>query len=147
MSSAICYKDQFCYVSNKRFDALVSFAIEVGENEAKNDEEVGYVETLKYKRNNEFWNGYDLYIEKDFSATNERKFWARCLFNVAHLIFNRKFGNNDISFWQASAIGDAYIFARMLTRSVQEEELGWHPETIASIEADIYLNKGLNIKV
>ena len=147
MSSSIRYKDQFCYVSNMRFGTLLGFALEVGENEVKNNEEKRYVEILKYKIEHEFWNGYDLYIEQEFNSINERKFWSRCMYNVAHLIFKHKLGNQDISFWQASAIGDAYIFARMLTRSVQEEEQGWHPETIASVEADIYINKGINIKV
>ncbi len=44
-------------------------------------------------------------------------------------------------------MGDAYLLGRLLTRSVQEEEIGWHPKTIASIEADAFYQRGVNVRL
>jgi hypothetical protein len=49
--------------------------------------------------------------------------------------------------WQSSAIGDAYITARMLTRAVQEVEGAWHPDTEDSREAEARYSGQINIRV
>jgi hypothetical protein len=51
-----------------------------------------------------------------------------------------------INYCQSSAIGDAYIIARMLKRAVQEVELGWHPNTENIREADAHFGR-INIRV
>ncbi|MEO1131801.1 MAG: hypothetical protein AAFX40_03745 [Cyanobacteria bacterium J06639_1] len=141
MGSLFCYREQFVSVSNKRFDTLLQFAIEVGSNRSESHQERQFVENLRIKIDREFWNGYDIHIESEFPNIEERKFWAKCFFDIAHLIFLRKLGNQEVSFWQSSTAGDAYIVARMLTRSVQEEECAWHPETLDSNEAKGYYSK------
>jgi hypothetical protein len=44
-------------------------------------------------------------------------------------------------------VGDAYLLGRMITRSVQEEEMGWHPKTLASVEAEAFYRKGVNVRL
>ena len=148
MSSAIKYHDQFFYVSNMMFFRLIELALEVGEKTAETAAEKLCVSKLREKKNAEtFWPGYDFAIETEFPLRDERKFWARVFFDVAHLIFCREIGNHDITFWQYSTIGDAYLFGRMITRSVQEEELGWFPKTMASIEGHEFYQKGMNVRL
>ncbi len=145
MSSSISYKQQYVSMSNQRFNRLLEFAIQTGYDTCKDDEERRFTIRLQHLDEHEFFNGYALQIEDVFPDIEERKFWARCLFDVAHLIFTRKLGLHDVEFWQASTIGDAYLFARMLTRSVQEEELAWHPDTMATIEAEAFYNGGVDV--
>jgi len=146
MASAIKYHDQFFYVSNQRFSSLIEFGLEVAEKAAETDAERSYVSKLR-ERFAGFYPGYDLAIEREFPSRDERKFWARVFFDLAHLIFRREVGNHEVTFWQYSAVSDAYLLGRMITRSVQEEELGWHPKTMASIEADAFHQKGVNVKL
>jgi hypothetical protein len=146
MASRISYHDQFFYVSNQRFGSLVEFALEVGQMTAGSDEERSYVFSLR-ERKAAFYPGYALAIEGEFPSRDERKFWTRVFFDLAHLIFSRQIGKQDTSFWQYSAVGDAYLLGRMITRSVQEEEQAWHPKTIASVEADAFYQKGVNVRL
>jgi hypothetical protein len=145
-ASAISFQDQFFYVSNQRFQSLIEFGLEVGEKTATTDEERSFVSDLR-KRSDAFYPGYDFAIEREFPSRIERKFWARVFFDLAHLIFRREIGNQDATFWQYSAVGDAYLLGRVITRSVQEEEQAWHPKTMASIEADAFHQKGVNLRL
>ena len=141
MASAISFQDQFFYVSNQRFRSLIEFGLEVGQRTAEIDTERSYVSALT-ERSDAFYPGYDFAIQREFPSRDERKFWARVFFDLAHLIFRREIGSHDVTFWQYSAVGDAYLLGRMITRSVQEEEQAWHPKTMASIEADAFHQKG-----
>jgi hypothetical protein len=51
-----------------------------------------------------------------------------------------------ITYWQSSAIGDAYIIVWMLKRAVQCIEPGWHPNTENIREADAHFGR-INIRV
>ncbi len=146
MASEISYQDQFFYVSNMRFSSLIDFALEVGQRSAETDVERTYVSKLK-EESNAFYPGYDFAIEREFPSRDERKFWARVFFDLAYLIFRREIGNQNVTFWQYSTVGDAYLFGRMITRSVQEEEQAWHPKTLSDIEADIFYQKGVNVRL
>lgn len=146
MASRVSYRDQFFYVSNQSFDRLFDFGIEVGERTAASTEEKSYIFNLK-KRKSNFYPGYDLAVEKEFPSKEERKFWARVFFDLGYLIFCREIGNQDVPFWQFSDIGHAYLLARIITRSVQDEELAWHPKTLASLDAEAYHQKGINVKL
>jgi len=146
MASRISYHDQFFYVSNQRFDSLIEFGLEVGQKTAGSEEERSYISGLNKKRA-ALYPGYDFAIESEFPSWNERKFWARVFFDLGHLVFLREIGNQESSFWQSSFVGDAHLLGRMITRSVQEEEQAWHPKTIASVEADAFYQKGVNVKL
>jgi hypothetical protein len=146
MSSAIKYHDQFFYVSNQRFSALIEFGLDVGTRITETEIERTYVSKLR-ARSADFYPGYDFAIESEFPNRDERKFWARVFFDLAYLIFRREIGTHEATFWQYSAVGDAYLIGRMITRSVQEDELGWHPKTMASIDADAFQQKGVNVRL
>ncbi|MES2571115.1 MAG: hypothetical protein V4710_13795 [Verrucomicrobiota bacterium] len=146
MASCISYQDQFFFVSNQRFSSLIEFGIEVGRRSAETATEKSYLSGLK-ERSDAFYPGYDLAIEREFPCREERKFWARVFFDLAYLIFRREIGNQAVTFWQYSAVGDACLLGRMITRSVQEEEQGWHPKTMASVEADTFYQKGVNVRL
>lgn len=146
MSSAFKYHDQFFYVSNLTFFRLIEFGLEVGGRIAATDLEKAYVSGLR-ERSTAFYPGYDLAIEQEFPSRDERKFWARVFFDLAYLIFRREIGKHDVSFWQSADIGHTYLLARMITRSVQEEEQAWYPATMASIEAEEFSEKGVNVKL
>lgn len=140
MSSAFLFQDQFYNVSNNRFVGLIDDGLMVGERTAETDTERSYVSVLE-RRSEGFFPGCDLVIDEAFSSLDERKFWARVYFDVAYLTFQREITGGY------SFVGDAYILARMITRSVQEEERGWFPErTLERLEADPY-KKGFKIKV
>lgn len=145
MSSMISFKEQHIYVSNKRFNSLIAFATEVGSNSATTQQENLYVSGLKEKSET-FYPGYDFEIDNEMASLDERKFWSKIFFDVSYLIFERKIGNQNVSFWQPSAIGDAYVFARLLLNSIHDEEQGWHPKTLADLEADAVRQNGLNIQ-
>jgi len=146
MASCISYHDQFFYVSNQRFSSLIDGALEVGQKAAEGETERAYVSGLRH-RSDTFYPGYDFAIERELPARDERKFWARVFFDLAHLIFLRQIGNQEGTFWQSSAVGDAYLLGRMITRSVQEEEQAWHPKTMAGVEADAFQQKGISVKL
>ena len=146
MASCFSYHEQFFYVSNQRFDSLMDFGLEVANKGPATEVELVYISKL-IERKGSFYPGYDFAIEREFPSRNERKFWARIFFDLAHLIFQRQIGNQGATFWQYSAVGDAYLLGRMITRSVQDEEPGWHPKTLASIEAEAFYGKGVNVNL
>lgn len=146
MASCISYHDQFFHVSNRDFDRLIEFALIVAEKVAATDAEKACVSAL-HERRTAFYPGCDFAIESEFPSRDARKFWARIFFDLGHLIFRREIGHHEATFWQCSAVGDAHLLGRMLTRSVQEEELGWHPKTMASIEADTFQQKGVHVRL
>jgi len=146
MASCISYQDQFFHVSNQRFHSLIEFGLEAAQRTAESDTERSFISALK-QRSDAFYPGYDFAIERESPSRDERKFWARVFYDLAHLIFRREIGNHDVTFWQYSAVGDAYLLGRMITRSVQEEEQTWHPKTMASIEADAFHQKGVKVRL
>ena len=129
MSSRISIGEQYLNVSNLRLRSLVAFAIQVAKDVARTDEEQGYVAKLQDWDEHEHWPGCDFDLGERFPTLGEKKFWARCFFTVARRIFRRELGNQAVQTWQHSAIGDAYVTARMLVRTVQEETgTSWQPD-------------------
>ncbi len=128
MASDISIGEQYLNVSNRRLHSLVVFALQVGGNIASTDEERGYVTKLETWDEHERYPGCGFDLGERFPSVSEKKFWARCFFAVARRIFRRELGNQAIQTWQPSAIGDAYVAARMLVRAVQEEtKTSWQP--------------------
>jgi hypothetical protein len=128
LSSDICLKDQFFWVSNQRLSSLIAFALQVGAEMGRATQERAWVEKLMQFAEQEAWPGISFDLEERFPSVEEKKFWACVYHNVAQGIFLHRLGNHEVTNWQASAIGDAYVIARMLTRAVQEVETAWHPD-------------------
>lgn len=146
MSSKINLKDQFLWVSNKRLSSLITFAVQVGAELARSDVERSWVEKLR-QFEAQVWPGIDFDLDERFPCIEEKKFWTRVFDDVARRIFLRQLGNHEITFWQSSAIGDAYIIARMLTGAVQEVEMGWHPTTENDAEAETFNSGPINLQM
>jgi hypothetical protein len=134
------------WVSNQRLSSLIAFALQVAQETACKDEERGYVERLR-RFEEEAWPGIGFDLDERFPLVEEKKFWARVFHDVARRIFLRQLGNHESTFWQSSAIGDAYVTARMLTRAVQEIENAWHPETENTREGEADYSGRLNIRL
>jgi hypothetical protein len=115
---------------------------------AKSDAERGWVQKLREFEDNAF-PGIEFDLAELFPSVDEKKFWARVYHNVARRIFLRQLGNQEVTFWQSSAIGDAYVIARLLTRAVQQIELGtaWHPDTENATEEETYYNERVNLRL
>jgi hypothetical protein len=146
VASDISHKDQFLWVSNQHLSTLIAFALQVGGETAGSDAERGWVEKLR-QFEEQAWPGIGFDLDERFPTPEEKKFWARVFHDVARRIFLRQLGNHEVIFWQSSAIGDAYVTARMLTRAVQEVENAWHPETENTREGDAHHSGRINIRV
>ncbi len=139
--------DQFLWVSNQRFSTLLAFAQEVGGEVARTDEERGFVERLRRFAEEEVWPGIGFDLEERFPGVAEKRFWAGVFHDLGRRIFLRQIGNHDVTFWQSSTIGDAYVIARMLTRAVQEEGEVWDPDTENNREAKEYHGSRINVRL
>jgi hypothetical protein len=145
MASEITLKDQFIWVSNGRLFALLDFAIEVGESLARDGDEREIVARLR-RFSTGAYPGITFDLGDRFPTVDERKWWARVFNLVAHRIYLRQLGNQDSQGWQPSAIGDAYVVARMLTRAVQEVENGWHPVVDDPGEAEDFTSGPMHVR-
>jgi hypothetical protein len=147
LASDIAWKDQYLWVSNNRLFSLIEFALKVGEETARSDPERGYVEKLHRFYGQELFPGIGFDLDLRFPTVEEKKFWAGVFHDVCRGIFLRQLGKHEVTYWQSSAIGDAYVIARMLTRAVQEAEQAWHPDTENGREADAYHAGRINLRV
>lgn len=141
------YKEQWLHVANRWVSATLVNMLEVGEKTARNDQERAWVEAYDKTFNETYWPGRDYDIEKEFPTLEERKFWARVLFDLVQAIYHREIGNNEVTCWQHTAIGITCIVARMMTRSVQDVEPHWRPEPACPIDEQIFTAGGLNLRL
>jgi hypothetical protein len=146
LASDISLKNQFLWVSNSRLFNQIDFALQVGGEAARTDAERDSVEKLRQFQQYA-WPGIGFDLDERFPTVDEKKFWSRVFHDVARRIFLRQLGNHEVTFWQSSAIGDAYVTARMLTRAVQEIENAWHPDTENGREDEAYHAGRINIRV
>ncbi len=135
MASNICLKEQYLWVSNQRLRALLTFALQVGSERANSDTERHWVGKLK-QFDEEAWPGIGFDLDEQFPGIEAKKFWATVFRDVARRIFLRQFGSQDVTYWQGSAIGGAYIIGRMLTRAVHEAGVAWNPDNEDTQEAE-----------
>jgi hypothetical protein len=147
VSSEISLKDQYIWVSNQRFSTLLAFAVEVGGEQARTDEERRAVERLRRFADEEARPGTSFDLDERFPEVAEKKFWAGIFHDIGRRIFLRQIGHHDVTFWQSSAIGDAYVIARLLTRAVHDVEVGWHPDTENAREASAHDSGRINVRL
>lgn len=145
MSSSIALGEQFLWVSNRRLSTLVSFACDVGRELATAEPETAFVSRLQ-EFSDTSYPGIDFDIDEVFASLPEKKWWAGFFHRVAHRIYRDRLGNQDDQTWQPSAIGDAYVVARMLTRAVQEVEGGWSPSIDEPADAAAYTSGPIRVR-
>ena len=146
MSSMISLREQLLCVSNHRFASLLEFAVQVAGETAQTAKERDWTEQL-HSFAEQAWPGIGFDLDQQFLSLDEKKFWARVFDDLGRRIFLRLIGRHDVTFWQSSAIGDAYIIARMLAKSVQEVELAWHPISENSREGEQVTTGEINIQM
>jgi hypothetical protein len=146
MAIDITLNDQFLWVSNMSFLTLLDFANDVGESIAGDADERAFVARLRqFGASPDAQIGFDL--ADRFPTISEKKWWARVFSLVARRIYLRQLGNQEDQAWQPSAIGDAYVVARMLTRAVQEVELAWHPVLEDPRESEAFASGGIRVRL
>lgn len=145
MASDISQGEQFLWVSNQRLASLLDFALLVGSEVASSDDERMFVDESR-RFSDGAWPGISFNLDEVFPQVAQRKWWGRIFHLIAGRIFRRTFGSHQNLTWQASTIGDAYVVARMLTRAVQEFEVGWHPVLDDPEESDAYAHGSIQLK-
>ncbi len=139
LASDISYKEQYFWVANRRLSTLIAFALEVGQQKAATREETELVACLRKEEHETLFPGCSFDLSERFPTLASKKFWARIFYDVARRIFLRQLGNQEIDCWQASAIGDAYLIARMLTHAIRDEEPNW-----IALSEDVRLDEDLD---
>ena len=146
MAIGITLNEQFLWVSNMRMLTLLEFANDVGESIAGDEDERAFVARLRQFSESPYAQiAFDL--ADRFPTISEKKWWARVFSIVARRIYLRQLGNQEDQRWQPSAIGDAYVVARMLTRAVQEVELAWHPVVDDPGESEAFASGGIRVRL
>jgi hypothetical protein len=147
VSTEISLKDQYIWVSNRRFSTLLEFVHQVGADRAGTEEERRSVERLRRFVDEEAWPGISFGMDKHFDAVAEKKFWAIVFQDIDQRISLRQIGHHDVTIWQSTAIGDAYVIERLLTRAVQEVEPARRPDTENAREEGDYLPGRINVRL
>lgn len=147
MASEISIGEQCLWVANHRLRSLINFVIEVATDVPTTDQEEEFIAKFMRWDEEEYFPGIGLNLNERFPTTVEKRFWSKIFMNVARRIFSRQLGNQDDESWQCSAIGDAYITARMLTKAIQMETgTSWHPDSEDTLNPQEYYNR-INIQL
>ncbi len=148
MSSDITYRDSFIFVSNRQLFDIISLAIEFAKEITSDPAEQSMIITLKEWYDTESFPGVSFDLEERFPSIEQKKFWSRCFNELGVCIFRRGVEEASVSSDRsyANLIGNVYVMARLLIRSVQEIEHAWHPEIMADSERRELAGK-LNIRV
>lgn len=123
MSTDISYKGESFWVSNQRLSTLIAFAIELGDGLAVSSEEKAFVQRLRdAKQSGELFPGCSFDLHERFPTVAAKRFWSHVFREVSQGVFLRRVGNHEIDTWQAAAICDSQLIARMLTNAVRAAE-------------------------
>jgi hypothetical protein len=143
MSCRIVYREQYVPLNNAQFSRLIDLAIDVGRGSSQDAQESQCVERMIQMRNETFWPGRGIDLEKDFPVLEEQKFWARVLLDTARAIFERRVGQHDHAFWQAQCIWQTYGAGILFQHAVRSKEPHWCADSIDQLEFDRMVN-GIN---
>jgi hypothetical protein len=128
MATAFKSDGQFFYVSNRRFDTLIDFAITTGRNLVRTEAERTSVARIEHSRDHEWWPGFDVDLGEYFSKLDDRKLWAIVFNEIAWQIFDRRIGNQENATWQVSVITECRMISLFLEMLVWKDERGWKAE-------------------
>jgi len=118
MAGAFSSKDQHHFVSNKRFIALMEWAIEVAP-EINDPKAFDHISKMQREYENRYSICTDIDFEKEFNK-DEQIFWSKVFQVVAHKLFNRSLGSIETNDWRPSAIADAFTVSHMLQKLAGE---------------------------
>lgn len=127
MSSNFTCGTSYFYVSNRRFFALISLAIEVAQGVACSDAELAYVAKLK-KFDEDSFPGIGIDLDQFFVDLAERKFWSEVFLRLAWEFYDRQRGNHGQQGRHIiPVIAECYTISRMLQQLVNQTEQDWLP--------------------
>ncbi len=118
MAGSFSTQDQHFFVSNKRFCALLEWAIEAA---PRINDKKGKDYILKMQQN--YQDIYSPCTDIDLSSElnkDEQVFWAKVFQVVGHQLFNRTLGSTESENWRPGAIADAVSVSRMLQKLSRE---------------------------
>jgi hypothetical protein len=92
MSSSFVGSDESFFVSNERFDTLISFAIEVARSRRLTPMHAVFVESFADARD-QMYLGFDMQLKDHFPERAQRVFCAHVFSEVAQRISNSTIGN------------------------------------------------------
>ena len=136
MACRIVCGEQFVPLNNAQFSLLIDLAIEVGRGSSKDTGESQFVDRMIQMRDETFWPGRGIDLERDFPVLEEQKFWARVFLDTARAIFERRVGRHDQAFWQAQCIWQAYGTGILFQNAVRLKEPAWRADSIDNTEFD-----------
>ena len=114
MSSSIIGEYDSWNVSNMMFWRVIGFACEVGQGMAQSPQEKQWVARLSGLEDENVTYSPDLSVSDQFPDTEECDFWAKVLFHLSDLIYERQIGNQENQDWQVGTIWAAYDLARLM---------------------------------
>lgn len=114
MAGSFFAQDQHYFVSNKRFCALIEWAMDAasGINDVKKNE---YISKMQQGYQELYAPCSDIDLEGELSK-DEKIFWFKVFQVVAHQIFMRTIGSAESDGWRPSAIADVVSISRMLQK-------------------------------
>ncbi|NSX56418.1 hypothetical protein [Parasulfitobacter algicola] len=142
MACLISFQDTHIQLSNRHFDTLLEFTLEIC---ARSD--LSGAELDEYRRIKDqwdqglFWSGRGLTIEEDMPDIHQQKVWARMFADTARAIFLRQVGYQGNTCWQTRAIYQAIRVSDLFITAVRVGEKGWYPETQDQIESRELLSR------
>lgn len=140
MAHQITFGSERVLANNQQFASLFEFAVRVGEESCRTLLDRSHVTRMRKLMDEEFWPGRDVEIERDFPDTAERKFWSSVFYDTARLVFERKIGNHEHTFWQAQCIWQAYGLGRLFQEAVRSNESGWSAPSRDHIDFERIVN-------
>ncbi|MDX5993940.1 hypothetical protein [Ectopseudomonas alcaliphila] len=114
MAGAFSAEDQHHFVSNKRFCALMEWAIEVA-SEINEAQAADFVAKMQQGYDELYAICTDIDLDKELDK-KEQVFWSKAFQIVGHRLFNRTLGSTESDDWRPSAIADAFTISRMLQK-------------------------------
>lgn len=118
MAGLFSVEEQHHSVSNKRFYALLEWAMEVG-IEISGENTADYVSKMQEGVENIYFPCTYINFGEVLNE-QEKVFWSKAFQVVAHKLFDRSLGSLETNDWRSSAIADACIVSRMLQESTGE---------------------------
>jgi hypothetical protein len=114
MAGAFSAGEQHHFVSNKRFCALIEWAIEVAP-EINDPKTAGHISKMQQGYDDLYLPCTDIDLDKELNK-DEQVFWSKAFQIVGHRLFNRALGSTETDDWRPSAIADAVTVSRMLQK-------------------------------
>jgi hypothetical protein len=119
MSSSITGEYDSWDISNMMFWRVMAFASEVGQEMAQSPEEKKWVARLSALEDEDVTYSPDLFVSDQFPDEEECGFWAKVLFRLTDLIYERQIGNQEDQGWQVGTIWAAYDLARLMSNEAR----------------------------